>query len=303
MTAPTSAEAPDSGALLKLTAQIGGISDTVRAQGRRLRRLEHQPITYHPLGSPLGGGTDSTSAPKGTAGTPLILDLGAPPQGCMWSVRNLIVSDATAPVPSLSTTGGYASGVVAAPTAGQAIATLAAANLPKGLYIVRVDAGFGTNPEATTDFNMDLVGNAGAVIKGRLMVTAASNNVRQFVFDQVFMDGASSLQVVAHANASASAVYVADINATLLSPGGFPGVATWWAGKAVGNTTLPVAQALNWIMPTLPAVEDLSAEVFTVKPPDHLLCAVTGLSTGQLVAAHAQVQNYALGDAFSAVPV
>lgn len=121
----------------------------------------------------------------------------------------------TIPAAQLATGGAYSGGgAVAAPTAGQTIATIPAASLPAGRYRLRVNAGFGANAEATTDFNFDLLVN-GAVFAGRLMVTAASNNVRNWIFDDVALNGTSPVTLVAHTGASASAVYVGDITASL----------------------------------------------------------------------------------------
>jgi len=106
----------------------------------------------------------------------------------------------------------YKAGAVAAPGAGATIATIPAAQLPAGWYAVRVHAGFGTNPEATTDFNMSL--KAGNVtLAANLGVTTVANNIREFVFDRVYLDGTQALTVAAVAAGSASSIYVAGINA------------------------------------------------------------------------------------------
>ncbi len=102
-------------------------------------------------------------------------------------------------------------GSATTPSAGQAIATIAAANLPAGKYKVLAMPGYGGTAGAINDMQV----KKGATVVGSLSVQAATNTsfARQD-FDQVTLDGASALTV--NAVAGGAGVYAAVVTATKL---------------------------------------------------------------------------------------
>jgi hypothetical protein len=109
-----------------------------------------------------------------------------------------------------------AHGQATTPTAGQAIATISAANLPAGSYIVQGTAYIdGTAVAATDDDNMQVLKQASVLV--RLNVPADSTapvTIGSFGPVYTTLNGSQSLSVVAVALATTGAVYHAQISAT-----------------------------------------------------------------------------------------
>lgn len=276
---PTPAEQPEAEAWLQLVARIG--SDVGRMADGQDRRDRGRRTKVAGIKVPA-----VASGIVPASGT-LTLDLGAPAAGRQWSVRRLLLVDATNPG------GAITGGAPTAKTTAFAAGAAGVVGLPAGATMTGFDIT--TAPVAAAQSGTVTVNGLAAGTLSYVLAEQVSGGTAlsvRFPTPLPAIDGSSFPQVSVPAIASGAA-YSVTVYGTTATAGSTPG-AGWWY---VGVPAVYGPQTAAAIVPALPFTDDFGGEQITILPRDRLFAVVAGATPGRTLIARADLLDIEQGTA------